>query len=105
MNHFRETPIKTEALSITVLACCALLLGGCAWLPAAGPTASGVLDQARSGDTDRYLVVPADDAVLESLLRQPAPGFQSLFGTARPVCSGSGSSPFLCSVRPRSSSR
>jgi len=80
MNHFRETPIKTEALSITVLACCALLLGGCAWLPAAGPTASGVLDQARSGDTDRYLVVPADDAVLETLLRQPAPGFQSLFG-------------------------
>jgi polysaccharide export outer membrane protein len=70
----RETKIKTNAL--TLLACCVLLLGGCAWLPAAGPTAAGVVDQA----ADRYLIIPADDAVLDILARQPAPGFQALFG-------------------------
>jgi polysaccharide export outer membrane protein len=39
-----------------------------------------VIDQARTGGTENYLVVPANDAVLETLLRQPAPGLQSLFG-------------------------
>lgn len=72
--------ILNNGLRVVLLLCGTMLLTGCAWLPSAGPSAATVLDQSRVHGYERYVVVPVDYAVLNTLLREPAPDFQTLFG-------------------------
>jgi polysaccharide export outer membrane protein len=56
-----------------------LALGGCSWLPNAGPSASEVVEQGRSGSEILYDVVAVDDRVVSTLLAQPKESFAARF--------------------------
>jgi polysaccharide biosynthesis/export protein len=62
-----------------------LLLAGCGWFPAAGPSAGDVNAQAARPGGILFDVVKVDDKVLATLLAQPKPRFASRFAhTAQP---------------------
>jgi polysaccharide biosynthesis/export protein len=55
--------------------------GGCSWLPSQGPTAAAIGDQAATADgKQRFDIVEVDDKVIRTLLIQPTPSFEMLFG-------------------------
>jgi polysaccharide export outer membrane protein len=58
----------------------ALLPAGCSWLPAVGPTANAISEQATVDGERRFDIIEADDQVVHILLSQPEPSFQRLFG-------------------------
>ena len=57
----------------------ALTLGGCSWLPRAGPSTNEVLEQGLSGGEILYDVVAVDDRVVSTLLAQPKESFAARF--------------------------
>src|SRR5690348_6531169 len=58
----------------------ALELGGCSWIPRAGPSTSEVVGQGESGSEILYDVVAVDDRVVSTLLAQPKESFSARFG-------------------------
>jgi polysaccharide biosynthesis/export protein len=56
-----------------------VLLGGCSWLPRAGPSASEVVEQGQAGGEILFDVVEVDDRVVSTLLAQPKESFQTRF--------------------------
>jgi polysaccharide export outer membrane protein len=57
----------------------ALLVGGCSWIPRAGPSTSDVLDQAQAAGEILFDVVPVDDRVVNALIAQPKERFALRF--------------------------
>jgi len=55
-------------------------LAGCSWLPSQGPTAAAIGDQATANGKQQFDIVEVNDQVVKTLLSQPSPSFQSLFG-------------------------
>ena len=49
----------------------ALALGGCSWIPKAGPSTSEVVEKGQRGSEILYDVVRVDDRVVSTLLAQP----------------------------------
>ena len=47
------------------------LVGGCSWIPRAGPSTSDVLEQGQAGGEILFDVVPVDDRVVNTLIAQP----------------------------------
>ena len=60
------------------------LLGGCSWLPSQGPTASAISDQATVDGKERFDIIEVNDQTVQTLLSQPAPSFETLFGRYGP---------------------
>src|SRR5262245_59217013 len=58
----------------------AVLPSGCSWLPAVGPTANTLIEQATVDGQPRFDIIEVDDQVVHILLNQPEPSFQRLFG-------------------------
>src|SRR3974390_263304 len=58
----------------------ALALGGCSWIPRAGPSTSEVVGDGQNGSEILYDVVPVDDRVVSTLLAQPKESFATRFG-------------------------
>src|SRR5713101_9521235 len=56
-----------------------LLVGGCSFLPSAGPFASDVVGQGQEGGEILFDVVDVDGRVVSTLLAQPKESFQSRF--------------------------
>ena len=54
-------------------------LGGCSWLPRAGPSASEIVEQNRSGGEILFDVVEVDDHVVSTLAAQPKESFAVRF--------------------------
>jgi polysaccharide export outer membrane protein len=57
----------------------ALSIGGCSWIPRAGPSTSDVLEQGRAGGEILFDVVPVDDRVVNTLIAQPKERFALRF--------------------------
>src|SRR5947209_4069937 len=57
----------------------ALTIGGCAWLPSAGPSASEVVGEGQRGSEILYDVVPVDNRVVSTLLAEPKESFATRF--------------------------
>ncbi len=57
----------------------ALLVGGCSWIPRAGPSTSDVLEQGQAGGEILFDVVPVDDRVVNTLIAQPRERFALRF--------------------------
>ena len=57
----------------------ALSVGGCAWIPRAGPSTSDVLEQGQAGGEVLFDVVPVDDRVVNTLIAQPKERFALRF--------------------------
>jgi polysaccharide export outer membrane protein len=57
----------------------ALALGGCAWIPSAGPSTSEVVGGGQRGSEILYDVVPVDERVVSTLLAQPKESFAARF--------------------------
>src|SRR5438477_11114067 len=57
----------------------ALSIGGCSWIPRAGPSTSDVLEQGQPGGEVLYDVVPVDDRVVNTLIAQPKERFALRF--------------------------
>ena len=53
----------------------ALSVGGCSWIPRAGPSTSDVLEQGQAGGEILFDVVPVDDRVVNILIAQPKERF------------------------------
>jgi polysaccharide export outer membrane protein len=70
-----------KLLTLSVLLT-ALWLGGCSWVPRAGPSTSEVLDQDQTGGVILFDVVDVDDRVVSTLLSQPKESFARRFKTA-----------------------
>ena len=68
---------RSEILAALLLA---VLPSGCSWLPAAGPTANAISEQATVDGQPRFDIIEVDDHVVDILLNQPEPSFQRLFG-------------------------
>jgi polysaccharide export outer membrane protein len=63
-----------------LLACLLTMpLFGCSWIPRAGPSASEVIEQGRTGGEILFDVVEVDDRVVSTLLAQPKESFQVHF--------------------------
>src|ERR1700730_285827 len=63
-----------------LLACLVTVsVGGCSWIPRAGPSASEVVEQGRAGGEILFDVVEVDDRVVSTLLAQPKESFQVRF--------------------------
>lgn len=63
----------------------AILLGGCSWIPRAGPSTSEVIEQARAGGEIMFDVVEVDERVVSTLLSQPEESLAARFKkTAEP---------------------
>jgi polysaccharide biosynthesis/export protein len=58
----------------------ALALGGCMWLPSAGPTTKAVIDQATENGRPQFEIVNVDPNVVKVLASQPVPSFYTVFG-------------------------
>lgn len=67
----------------TILLACLFtgLVGGCSWFPRAGPSASDVVEQARTRSDILFDVVEVDDRVVSTLLAQPSVSFAHRFAT------------------------
>jgi polysaccharide export outer membrane protein len=57
----------------------ALPVGGCSWIPRAGPSTSDVLEQGQAGGEILFDVVPVDDRVVNILIAQPKERFALRF--------------------------
>jgi polysaccharide export outer membrane protein len=57
----------------------ALTVGGCSWIPRAGPSTSDVLEQGQAGGEILFDVVPVDDRVVNTLIAQPKERFALRF--------------------------
>jgi polysaccharide biosynthesis/export protein len=57
----------------------ALCVGGCSWIPRAGPSTSDVLEQGRAGGEILFDVVQVDDRVVNALIAQPKQRFALRF--------------------------
>src|SRR6267154_1966859 len=57
----------------------ALSVGGCSWIPRAGPSTSDVLEQGQAGGEILFDVVPVDDRVVNTLIAQPKEKFALRF--------------------------
>src|SRR5215472_5326494 len=57
----------------------ALSIGGCAWVPRAGPSASEVIDQSRTDGDILFDIVMVDDQVVATLRAQPKESFAARF--------------------------
>jgi hypothetical protein len=57
----------------------ALAVGGCAWIPNAGPSTSEVVGEGQRGSEILYDVVPVNDRVVSTLLAQPKESFATGF--------------------------
>src|ERR1700730_19407075 len=53
----------------------ALSVGGCSWIPRAGPSTRDVLEQGQAGGEILYDVVQVDDRVVNTLKAQPKDRF------------------------------
>jgi polysaccharide biosynthesis/export protein len=64
-----------------VFLCCliALSVGGCSWIPRAGPSTSDVLKQGQAGGEILFDVVQVDDRVVNALIAQPKERFALRF--------------------------
>ena len=60
----------------------ALSLGGCSWLPRAGPSASEVVERGQAGREILFDIVDVDDRVVSTLLGEPKESFAARFKTA-----------------------
>jgi polysaccharide biosynthesis/export protein len=67
-------PLLVLFTSLTVLA-----IGGCSWIPSAGPSTSEVVGEGQRGSEILYDVVPVDDRVVSTLLAQPKESFATRF--------------------------
>jgi polysaccharide biosynthesis/export protein len=66
-------------LLVSLLCLVALSVGGCSWIPRAGPSTSDVLEQGRAGGEILFDVVPVDDRVVDALIAQPKERFALRF--------------------------
>ena len=57
----------------------ALSVGGCSWIPRAGPSTSDVLEQGQAGGEILFDVVQVDDRVVDALIAQPKERFALRF--------------------------
>src|SRR5690349_2895411 len=57
----------------------ALSIGGCYWIPRAGPSTSDVLEQGQAGGEILFDVVQVDDRVVNALIAQPKERFALRF--------------------------
>jgi polysaccharide biosynthesis/export protein len=57
----------------------ALSVGGCSWIPRAGPSTSDVLEQGQAGGEILFDVVQVDDRVVDTLIAQPKERFALRF--------------------------
>src|SRR5207245_8343219 len=64
---------------VTILIPMARSLGGCSFLPRAGPMASEVSEQGQSGGEVLFDVVQVDHRVVDTLLAQPRESFKARF--------------------------
>ena len=78
-----EVKLSTT-VKIAILCLVGASLAGCAWLPAAGPTANTIVNQAGQKGQSRYLVINVNEQIVDTLLKQPPPSFQSLFAPDMP---------------------
>jgi polysaccharide export outer membrane protein len=70
---------------LVLLACLAVIaIGGCSWIPRAGPSTSDVLEQSRTGGEIAFDVVQVDDRVVNTLKAQPKESFAVRFKTDAP---------------------
>jgi polysaccharide export outer membrane protein len=65
---------------VFLFASLALSLGGCSWVPSAGPSASEVVEQAQPQGEILFDVVEVDDHVVATLRAQPKERFAARFG-------------------------
>ena len=68
-------------MKLTVFLFClmALSVGGCSWIPRAGPSTSDVLEQGQAGGEILFDVVPVNDRVVNALIAQPRERFALRF--------------------------
>ena len=66
-------------LAVFLFCLMALSVGGCSWIPRAGPSTSDVLEQGRAGGDILFDVVPVDDRVVNTLIAQPKERFALRF--------------------------
>src|SRR5271165_4941523 len=66
-------------LLVSLLCLVVLSVGGCSWIPRAGPSTSDVLSQGQSGDEILFDVVQVDDRVVATLRAQPKESFALRF--------------------------
>src|SRR5436305_11007732 len=57
----------------------AMSVGGCSWIPRAGPSTSDVLEQGQAGGEILFDVVQVDDRVVDALITQPKEKFALRF--------------------------
>src|SRR5260370_3099450 len=57
----------------------AMSVGGCSWIPRAGPSTSDVLEQGQAGGEILFDVVQVDDRVVNALIAQPKERFALRF--------------------------
>ena len=62
----------------------AVWIGGCSWLPRAGPSTSDVLEQSQTGGEIAFDVVQVDDRVVDTLRAQPKESFAVRFQNDAP---------------------
>ena len=67
-------------LLILIMSLTAVAVGGCAWVPSAGPSTSEIVEEGQRGSEVLYDVVPVDDRVVSTLLAQPRESFSTRFG-------------------------
>src|SRR5438105_10505486 len=73
------TPMKPAVFLFCLMA---LSVGGCSWIPRAGPSTSDVVEQGWAGGDILFDVVPVDDRVVNTLIAQPKERFALRFTKA-----------------------
>jgi polysaccharide export outer membrane protein len=71
---------RAQRLTIIALLVSSLSLASCSWLPAQGPTAAAISDQAVVDGKQRFDIVEVNDQVVQMLQNQHTPSFETLFG-------------------------
>jgi polysaccharide export outer membrane protein len=66
-------------LAVFLFCLIVLWVGGCSWIPRAGPSTSDVLEQGQAGGEILFDVVPVDDRVVNALIAQPKERFARRF--------------------------
>jgi polysaccharide export outer membrane protein len=66
-------------LLVSLFCLVALSIGGCSWIPRAGPSTSDVLEQGQAGGEILFDVVQVDDRVVNALIAQPKERFALRF--------------------------
>jgi polysaccharide export outer membrane protein len=71
---------RGRRLTFVTFLLAALSLAGCSWLPAQGPTAAAIGDQAVVDGKQRFDIIEVNDQIVHTLQGQPTPSFETLFG-------------------------